>query len=160
MTKKKAQGLDKFITFVDTAKKNEGKLNAVFNKKPGDQTEDKPQTDVKEVNEVEVAGSTQEMAEKPVKKEKSVESPEPEQEDIKPPVKRMVSSPGKSKEKPQYTTIRVTKQNKKAIELLVMSEKFEGVTNDTDMLEYIINYFKERKAHKEILAPFANMLKG
>ncbi len=124
-------------------------MNEVYNKLPGSKTTKKEEGSQKEERKKEeVATSAKEAPD-------SSEPRHPEPEQKKQPVQKR----SKNIDKPEYTTIRVDKTKKKAIELFVMSEAFDGVKNDTDMLDYIIQYFMERKAHKELLEPFKAMLK-
>ncbi|MGV8829937.1 MAG: hypothetical protein ACWA6U_16645 [Breznakibacter sp.] len=51
----------------------------------------------------------------------------------------------------EFTTIRIDKKKVTALLILAKSGEFPGVSNQTDMLDFILNYYCEKKKTSEIL---------
>lgn len=86
-----------------------------------------------------------------VPNEKSEEIPE-----AKIPTKEIVPAAGKisktdQKEVKKYVTIRIEQKYSRALMILAESGAYEGITDKTAMLEYMMQYFLDRKKTQEIL---------
>ncbi len=51
----------------------------------------------------------------------------------------------------EFTTIRIDKKKVTALLILAKSGEFPGISNQTDMLDFILNYYCEKKKTSEIL---------